>query len=80
MELRHHTKYGGYFYLVPKALNAPIPWRARECSRAVTVHLEGTFEEIVASERTFSSIRHLSIWVCLRFLIPAGLLGGLLLP
>jgi phytoene dehydrogenase-like protein len=48
-------RYGAGAFKIDYALNAPIPWRARECSRAATVHLGGTFEEIVASERTFSS-------------------------
>ena len=30
------------------ALDGPIPWRARECARAATVHLGGTLEEIAA--------------------------------
>jgi phytoene dehydrogenase-like protein len=33
------------------ALDGPIPWRAQEVSRAGTVHLGGTLEEIEASER-----------------------------
>ncbi len=33
------------------ALDAPIPWRSEECSRAATVHIGGTFEEILAAER-----------------------------
>ena len=33
------------------ALSQPIPWRARECARAGTVHLGGSLEEITASER-----------------------------
>jgi phytoene dehydrogenase-like protein len=33
------------------ALSQPIPWRAKDCLRAGTVHLGGTFEEIAASER-----------------------------
>jgi len=48
-------QYGAGAFKIDYALNAPIPWRARECSWAATVHLGGTFEEIVASERTFSS-------------------------
>ncbi|HET8550279.1 MAG TPA: NAD(P)/FAD-dependent oxidoreductase [Bryobacteraceae bacterium] len=33
------------------ALSGPIPWRARECARAATVHLGGTLDEIAAAER-----------------------------
>ena len=32
------------------ALSEPVPWRAAECRRAITVHLGGTLEEIAASE------------------------------
>jgi phytoene dehydrogenase-like protein len=48
-------RYGAGAFKIDYALSAPIPWRARECRRAATVHLGGTFDEIVASERTFSS-------------------------
>jgi phytoene dehydrogenase-like protein len=34
------------------ALDAPIPWRAPECSQAATVHLGGTLDEIAQWERT----------------------------
>ncbi len=33
------------------ALSEPIPWQAKECLQAGTVHLGGTFEEIAESER-----------------------------
>ena len=33
------------------ALSEPIPWKAKECFEAGTVHLGGTFEEIARSER-----------------------------
>jgi phytoene dehydrogenase-like protein len=38
-------------FKVDYALNAPIPWKARECLRAASVHLGGSFEEIAAAER-----------------------------
>jgi len=44
-------RYGPGVFKVDWALSQPIPWRARECLRAGTVHLGGTFEEISASER-----------------------------
>ena len=43
--------YGPGVFKVDWALSQPIPWRARDCLRAGTVHLGGTFDEIAASER-----------------------------
>ncbi len=37
-------------FKIDYALSDPVPWRAQECRRAITVHLGGTFEEIAASE------------------------------
>jgi phytoene dehydrogenase-like protein len=44
-------RYGPGVFKVDWALDGPIPWTAEECSRAATVHLGGTLEEIAASER-----------------------------
>jgi phytoene dehydrogenase-like protein len=44
-------KYGPGVFKVDWALEAPIPWQAAECSRAATVHLGGTLEEVAAAER-----------------------------
>ena len=44
-------RYGPGAFKVDYALSAPIPWKARECARAATVHLGGTFSEIAASEK-----------------------------
>ena len=33
------------------ALSGPIPWKARGCRRAGTVHVGGTLDEVAASER-----------------------------
>jgi phytoene dehydrogenase-like protein len=48
-------RYGAGAFKVDYALNSPIPWTAKECSRAATVHLGGTLEEVIASERRFTS-------------------------
>lgn len=44
-------RYGPGAYKVDWALAGPIPWRAKECARAATVHLGGTLDEIAQSER-----------------------------
>ncbi|MBI3914090.1 MAG: NAD(P)/FAD-dependent oxidoreductase [Chloroflexi bacterium] len=44
-------RYGAGVFKMDFALDAPVPWRAKECARAGTVHLGGTLEEIIASER-----------------------------
>jgi phytoene dehydrogenase-like protein len=43
-------RYGFGAFKIDYALSGPIPWRARECARAGTVHLGGTLEEIAVSE------------------------------
>jgi phytoene dehydrogenase-like protein len=45
-------RYGPGAFKVDWALSAPIPWKAAECGRAGTVHVGGSLDEIVASERT----------------------------
>ena len=47
-------KYGAGVFKMDFALSDPIPWRAKECFQAGTVHLGGTFEEIARSERAHS--------------------------
>jgi phytoene dehydrogenase-like protein len=44
-------RYGPGVYKLDWALDAPIPWRAEACTRAGTVHLGATLEEVTASER-----------------------------
>ena len=44
-------RYGPGVCKVDWALDAAIPWKARECARAGTVHVGGTLEEIAAFER-----------------------------
>ncbi len=43
-------RYGPGAFKIDYALSAPIPWRARECGRAITVHLGGGLDEIAQSE------------------------------
>jgi phytoene dehydrogenase-like protein len=43
--------YGPAAYKIDWALDGPIPWNAPECSKAGTVHLGGTLEEIAKSEQ-----------------------------
>jgi phytoene dehydrogenase-like protein len=50
-------RYGAGAFKIDYALSAPILWTAPECSRAATVHIGGSFEEIVESERTLASDR-----------------------
>ncbi len=43
-------QHGPGAFKIDYALSEPVPWRAPECRRAITVHLGGTFEEIAAAE------------------------------
>jgi phytoene dehydrogenase-like protein len=47
-------RYGPGVFKVDWALSAPIPWQAAECSRAGTVHVGGSLDEIAASEGSLS--------------------------
>ena len=44
-------RHGPGIFKLDWALSGPIPWKADDCSRAATIHLGGTLEEIAASER-----------------------------
>ncbi|MCH8206565.1 MAG: NAD(P)/FAD-dependent oxidoreductase [Chloroflexi bacterium] len=44
-------RYGPGVFKMDWALDGPVPWKAPECARAGTVHLGGTIDEIVGSER-----------------------------
>jgi phytoene dehydrogenase-like protein len=48
-------RYGPGAFKIDYALSAPIPWTAPECSRAGTVHIGGSLEEIAEWERSFNS-------------------------
>ncbi len=43
-------RHGPGVFKVDWVLDGPIPWQARECLRAGTVHVGGTAEEVVAAE------------------------------
>ncbi|MFZ2490754.1 MAG: NAD(P)/FAD-dependent oxidoreductase [Thermoanaerobaculia bacterium] len=43
-------RYGPGVFKVDWALGGPIPWKAAECTRAATVHVGGTIEEIADHE------------------------------
>lgn len=47
----HEYFYGPGVCKMDWALDGPIPWTAKECARAGTVHVGGTLEEIALSER-----------------------------
>jgi phytoene dehydrogenase-like protein len=51
-------RLGPAAFKVDYALSEPIPWRAKECQRAITVHLGGTLEEIARSEWAMSHGEH----------------------
>ncbi len=43
-------RYGPGAFKIDYALSEPIPWRAVECRRAITVHVGGAIDEIAISE------------------------------
>jgi phytoene dehydrogenase-like protein len=47
-------RYGPGAFKMDWALDGPIPWTAKECTRAGTVHVGGTFEEIAQWERGYT--------------------------
>jgi phytoene dehydrogenase-like protein len=50
-------RYGPAAFKLDWALRSPIPWRNPACARAGTVHVGGTLDEIVESERAATSGR-----------------------
>lgn len=51
-------RYGPGVFKIDWALSQPIPWKAKECSRAATVHIGGTMCEIAKSEREVWEGKH----------------------
>jgi phytoene dehydrogenase-like protein len=45
-------------FKIDYALSEPVPWRAPECRRAITVHAGGAFEEIAAAEQAVAQGGH----------------------
>lgn len=51
-------KYGPAAFKIDWALSEPVPWKSSECSKAATIHLGGSFSEIIASEQLAASGQH----------------------
>jgi phytoene dehydrogenase-like protein len=47
-------RYGPAAFKLDWALSSPVPWTARECYEAATVHLGGSFAEVLSSEQRVS--------------------------
>lgn len=50
-------RYGPGVFKLDWALAGPVPWSAEACRKAGTVHVGGTLDELVASERAVTSGR-----------------------
>jgi phytoene dehydrogenase-like protein len=44
-------------FKVDYALREPVPWKAPECKRAITVHVGGSFQDIAEAEKTVAQGR-----------------------
>lgn len=51
-------RYGPGVFKLDLALDGPIPWRATECTRAATVHVGGSLDDVAASESAPAEGRH----------------------
>ena len=51
-------RYGPAAFKLDWALSAPVPWRAVACASAATVHVGGSFAEILTSEKLVNSGQH----------------------
>jgi phytoene dehydrogenase-like protein len=56
--LMERFKPGPGVFKIDYALSAPVPWRAQECRRAISLHLGGTLEEIAVGEDLVAEGRH----------------------
>jgi phytoene dehydrogenase-like protein len=48
-------EHGPGAFKVDYALSEPVPWKAAECRRAISLHLGGMFEEIAGSEASVAN-------------------------
>ncbi len=55
-ELERYKLAPGAFK-VDYALSQPVPWRAADCRRAITIHVGGSFEEIAEAENSVANGR-----------------------
>jgi phytoene dehydrogenase-like protein len=55
-QLRRY-RYGPGVFKIDWALSRPVPWKARACGNAGTLHLAGSLDEVEASEKLVSSGR-----------------------
>ncbi|EAZ80395.1 phytoene desaturase family protein [Algoriphagus machipongonensis] len=51
-------RYGPGVFKLDLALDGPIPWKDENCSKAATVHIGGTFEEIAEAESQVFEGKH----------------------
>lgn len=51
-------RYGPGAFKLDWALSSPVPWKAEECLTSATVHLGGSFAEILTSEATVAAGKH----------------------
>lgn len=51
-------RYGPAAFKIDWALSEPVPWKAAACLKAATIHLGGSFTEILHSEHLVNSGQH----------------------
>ncbi len=51
-------RYGAGVFKIDYLLSEPVPWKDQRCSRAGTVHVGGSFSEIMESEASMNQQRH----------------------
>jgi phytoene dehydrogenase-like protein len=61
----HRFRYGPGVCKVDWALDGPVPWQAKACQEAGTVHAGGTIEEVARSEAEVHAGRHAERPFCL---------------